>query len=72
MSLMGGNFEMFVEVLDQFSPWMFSPNHAHYARWFPVYIQALKKLPDQHPEVYEEFIKGDLQFKKYSDIFLEL
>ena len=52
------NFEMFLEVLDQFLPWMFSFNHTTYTRWFPVYIQTLKKLPDQHPEVYEEFEKG--------------
>ena len=54
-SLRSGNFEMFLEVLDKFLPWMFSLNHTHYARWLPVYIQTLKKLPDQHPEVYEEF-----------------
>ena len=55
--LRSGNFEMFLEVLDKFLPWMFSLNHTHYARWLPVYIQTLKKLPDQHPEVYEEFKK---------------
>ena len=37
-SLRSGNFEMFVEVLDQFLPRMFSLNHANYARWLPVYI----------------------------------
>ena len=31
-SLRSGNFEMFIEVLDQFLPWMFSLNHTHYAR----------------------------------------
>ena len=56
--LRSGNFEMFVEVLDQFLQWMFSLNHTHYARWLPVYIQTLKKLPDQQTEVYEEFKKG--------------
>ena len=57
-SLRSGNFDMFVEVLDQFLPWTFSLNHTHYARWLPFYIRILNKLLDQHPEVYEEFKKG--------------
>ena len=48
------NFETFVEVLDQFLQSIFSLNHTHYARCLTIYIQTLKKLPDQHPEVYKE------------------
>ena len=69
-SLQNGNFEVFVEVLDQILPWIFSFNHTRYARWLPVYVQTRQKLTDQHPEVYEEFKKGRFTVKKYSDIFL--
>ena len=56
---------MFAVALDQFLPWIFSLNHTHcYARWLPVYIQTLKKLPDQHREIYEEFKKGRFTFQK--------
>ena len=68
-SLRSGNFEMFVEVLDKFFPWMFSLNHTHYARSLPVYIQTLKKLSDQHPEVYEEFKKGLFTVQNTQQLF---
>ena len=55
-------------ILDQFLPWIFSLNHIHYARWLPVFIQTLKKLPGQHPKVYEEFKKERFTVQKTHQI----
>ena len=68
-SLRVGDFKTFVEVLEEFTPWMFSLNHTNYARWLPVFIQTLKKLPKQHPEVYKEFKKGRFTIQKTNRCF---
>ena len=57
-SVRDGDFEMYVDIQDQFAPWMFMLDHTHYARWLPVYIQSLNILHQQQPEVYKQFLKG--------------
>ena len=59
-----GNFEMFVGVLDQFAPWLFALDHTNYARWLPVFIRSLETLPQQHPNVDEQFLKGRFTTQK--------
>ena len=49
---------MFVGVLDQFAPWLFTLDHTNYAPWLPVFIRSLETLTQHHPNVYEQFLKG--------------
>ena len=63
-SIRSGNFEMFVGVLDQFAPWLFALDHTNYAQWLPVFIRSLKTLPQKHPNVYEQFLKGRFTTQK--------
>ncbi len=58
------DFEMFVDALDLFAPWMFAMYHTKYARLPPVFIQSLYKLPQEHPEIYEHFLKGRFTVQK--------
>ena len=70
-SLKSGNFEKFVEIVAQFLPRMLSLNLTHYARWLPAYIHTLKKLPDQTLKFIKSLKKGDFQFEKHREFFLE-
>ena len=36
----------------------------NYARWLPVFISDLKKLPTEHPFIHEEFMKGHFTVTK--------
>ena len=58
-SLWDGDFELYVKVLDELCPWLFAFDHTNYARWVPVHVKDLVELPVKHPEVYEEFMKGN-------------
>ena len=60
-SITSDNFEMFVGVLDQFAPWLFALDDISYATCI---FRSLKRLPQQHPNVYEQFLKGQLTTQK--------
>ena len=51
---------------------MFTLDHTNYARWLPVFINDLKKLPTEHPSIHEEFLKGHFtvtkSYKNFSSI----
>ena len=49
---------MFVGVFDQFAQWLFALDYTNYARWLPLFIRSLETLPQQHSNVYEQFLKG--------------
>ena len=38
---------------------MFALDHVNYARWLPIFVHSLWKLPELHPTVYGEFLKGN-------------
>ena len=34
-------------------------DHTNYARWLPIHGRDMVQLPDKHPNVYAEFLKGN-------------
>ena len=68
-SIREGNFQKFLDALTLFVPCMFSLDHTNYACWLPVFIQSLNRLHQQHPEVYNEFMKGRFTVQKTSRYF---
>ena len=46
------------------SPWMVALDHYNYARWLPVHINEMSQLQQNHPDVYEEFLKGIFSVQK--------
>ena len=57
-SLHEGDFDLYVQVLDELCPWFFAFDHTNYASWLPIHIKDLVELPVKHRTVYEEFKKG--------------
>eukprot|EP00794_Sanderia_malayensis_P004062 gene4062-4614_t len=58
------SFKQYCECLEQLTPWMFSMDHTHYAKWLPVFIQTLNELEVLHPEIYTEFMDGKFVVQK--------
>ena len=68
-SLCEADFELYVQCLGQFVPWMFSLDHTNYARWLPIHIKDMVQLRQKVPSVYEELEKGNFVVQKSSHIF---
>ena len=48
------DFSLYLESLKMIAPWFFALDHYHYARWVPVHIRDMEKLPTSvHNEFYE-------------------
>ena len=63
-SIRTSNFKLFLSCLERIAPWMFAMDHMHYPRWLPVFINDLKRLPVNHPNVYKEFLFGKFTINK--------
>ena len=48
---------------------MFSLDHTHYCRWLPIFIQSLKELPYNHPNVFENLKAGRFTVQKTNRVF---
>jgi hypothetical protein len=53
-----------MNALDEIAPWMFALDHTHYSRWLPIFIQDMKMFEIKHPNIYNEFQKGHVTYKK--------
>ena len=63
------NFQMYIQSLLHIAPWLFALDHTNYARWLPVHIADMINLSSTHPEVYNEFKKGNFAVQKTSKAF---
>ena len=63
-SIRSGNLQFFINTLMKIAPWMFALDHHNYARWLPVHINEMSQLQQNHPGVYEEFLKGKFSVQK--------
>jgi hypothetical protein len=57
-SLRTGNFELYVNALNDIMPWICALDHGHYARWLPVHIRDMVSLKETNTDVYNEFKNG--------------
>ena len=67
-SIREANFDLFVRCLEELLPWVFALDHTNYARWLPVFIEDLKRLPLQK-ELFIEFCKGHFCINKTGRLF---
>ena len=68
-SLREANFELYIQILAQFLPWMFALDHIHYARWLTVHVKDMALLSETHPALYAEFNDGKFVEQKSSSHF---
>jgi len=68
-SLREGDFIMYLDALTEIVPWFFALDHINYARWIPVHLRDMAELPQQHPEIYNEFKAGHFTVQKTKRAF---
>ena len=63
-SIRSGNLQLYINTLMKIAPWMLALDHHNYVRWLPVHINEMSQLQLNHPDVYEEFLKGKFSVQK--------
>ena len=63
-SLREGDFDLYVQVIDELCGWLFIFDQTHYSRWLPVHVKDMGQLQHKHPEVLQEFRRGNCVVQK--------
>ena len=63
------HFQLYVQTCDELCAWFHVLDHTNYARWLPVHVRDMVQLPERHPEVHEEFLKGNFVVQRTSHKF---
>ena len=58
-SLREGDFPLYLQVCDKLCSSFHVMDLTNYARWLPVYVRDMVQLPQKHPQLYAEFLKGN-------------
>jgi len=53
-----GNWDLHVEMMKMMLPYLAAAGHNNYTKSLHLHLQDMEKLPDLHPEVYEQFQRG--------------
>ena len=54
-----GMFELHLESISDMLPYLAAAGHNNYTKSARLYLQEMLKLKDAHPDVYENFCKGN-------------
>ena len=63
-SLREGDFDLYVQVIDELCGWLFIFDQTHYSWWLPIHVKDMVELEKKHPHVLEEFRKGNFVVQK--------
>ena len=63
-SLREGDFDLYVQVIDELCGWLFVFDQTNYSRWLPIHVRDMVELEWRHPEVLAEFRKGNFVVQK--------
>ena len=67
-----GDFELFVQCLDEIVDWCHALDQTQYSRWVPVHVKDLVELPKKHPEIFKEFMKGKFVVQRGTKRFSQM
>ena len=68
-SIREADFLLYIDALTKIVPWFFALGHTHYARWIPVHLRDMIMLKDTHPNVNNQFMKGNFVVLKTTHRF---
>ncbi|KAL8571620.1 hypothetical protein ACOMHN_055814 [Nucella lapillus] len=54
-----GDWPLTLSACEDLCSWFFVFGHTNYARWLPVFLRNMARLPDLHPSVHAEFMEGN-------------
>ena len=53
-----GDWPLTLNACDDMCSWFFAFGHTNYARWMPVFLRDMARLPETHPSIHEAFMEG--------------
>jgi len=53
-----GDWPLTLKSIEEICPWFFTFGKTNYARWTPVFLKDMGRLPQIHPTVHEAFMEG--------------
>ena len=53
-----GDWPLTLKSIEEICPWFFAFGQTNYARWTPVFLKDMARLPQIHPTVHEAFMEG--------------
>jgi len=53
-----GDWPLTISACEEMCPWFFAFGHTNYARWMPVFLRDMAKLPQIHLSIHEAFMEG--------------
>ena len=63
-SLRKGDFKLYISVLTHIIPWFFAMDRINYSRWLPIHLRDMTMLHETHPEIADEFQRGNFVIRK--------
>lgn len=66
------NFDLYCQSLSELLPFFFANNNVNYARWLPIHLRDMVTLKEKHPQLAEEFEKGNFVVHKTTRVFSAL
>ena len=68
-SIRNGDLHLYISCFPKLTNYFFALNHPNYARWCVKYYDSLIKLPETHPDVYNDFKEGWFGIKRTKKSF---
>ena len=53
-----GDWPLTLKSIEEICPWFFTFGKTNYARWTPVFLKDMGRLPQIHPTIHEAFMEG--------------
>jgi len=53
-----GDWPLTLKSIEEMCPWFFAFGQTNYARWTPVFLKDMARLPQIHPTVHEALMEG--------------
>lgn len=66
------DFRLYKESLSSLIPYFFALDHINYAQWLPIHLRDMLALQTTHPDIYQEFEKGNFAIRKTESKFLNI
>lgn len=67
-----GDWKLHLSSVAAMIPYFFAMDRPNYARWLPVYIMDMRQMETKHPEVHQEFLKGNHAVSRSSKPFAQV
>ena len=67
-----GNWLAHLSATPAMLPYFFAMDRPNYSKWIPIYLIDMRKLPDTHPKVHEEFMNGNHSVSRSGQSFSQV